>query len=150
MADAGLRPTCLATMTAAPPTSVPATSAARKPSTPLIAKKTKMPPCGALSSTPVPMTIAPVSAPPSKPCAVCGRTITWRKKWERDWDAVRVCSDACRRAGVSPTDRALQEAVLTLLDARAAGTVAGLQLAPGDRVALKQPLVAVLAEEVPA
>ena len=62
-----------------------------------------------------------MSAPPTKPCAVCGRTITWRKKWERDWDAVRVCSDACRRAGVSPTDRALQESVLTLLDARAAG-----------------------------
>jgi acetyl-CoA/propionyl-CoA carboxylase biotin carboxyl carrier protein len=31
-----------------------------------------------------------------------------------------------------------------------AGTVAGLALAPGDRVALKQPLVAVVAEEVPA
>ena len=23
---------------------------------------------------------------PTKPCAVCGRTITWRKKWERDWE----------------------------------------------------------------
>jgi acetyl-CoA/propionyl-CoA carboxylase biotin carboxyl carrier protein len=31
-----------------------------------------------------------------------------------------------------------------------AGTVAGLALAPGDRVALKQPLVAVVADEVPA
>ena len=59
--------------------------------------------------------------PPSKPCAVCGRTITWRKKWERDWEQVRYCSDACRRAGLSPTDTALQQAVLDLLQQRASG-----------------------------
>ncbi|WP_432519706.1 DUF3253 domain-containing protein [Kineococcus sp. SYSU DK006] len=34
---------------------------------------------------------------PTKDCAVCGRTITWRRKWERDWEQVRHCSDACRR-----------------------------------------------------
>ncbi|HWG93456.1 MAG TPA: DUF2256 domain-containing protein [Mycobacteriales bacterium] len=32
-------------------------------------------------------------------CASCGRTITWRRKWDRDWDAVRWCSVACRRRG---------------------------------------------------
>jgi hypothetical protein len=57
---------------------------------------------------------------PTRPCAACGRTITWRKKWERDWDAVRWCSDACRRTGVSETDLALERSVLELLDARAA------------------------------
>jgi hypothetical protein len=31
--------------------------------------------------------------PPPKSCAVCGRAITWRKKWERDWESVRYCSD---------------------------------------------------------
>jgi hypothetical protein len=60
-------------------------------------------------------------AVPSKPCAVCGRTITWRKKWERDWEQVRYCSDACRRAGVTPTDRALEQSVLDLLATRAGG-----------------------------
>jgi hypothetical protein len=34
---------------------------------------------------------------PRKSCAVCGRPFTWRRKWARDWDAVRYCSDACRR-----------------------------------------------------
>jgi len=63
-----------------------------------------------------------MSATPTKPCAACGRTITWRRKWERDWDAVRYCSGACRRAGVSPTDLALERAVLALLQARAGGT----------------------------
>jgi len=33
---------------------------------------------------------------PSKPCAVCGRTMTWRKSWAKNWDSVLYCSDACR------------------------------------------------------
>lgn len=33
---------------------------------------------------------------PSKVCPVCGRPFTWRKKWERSWDEVKYCSDACR------------------------------------------------------
>jgi hypothetical protein len=33
---------------------------------------------------------------PSKLCAACGRPFTWRKKWARDWESVKYCSDACR------------------------------------------------------
>ena len=44
---------------------------------------------------------------PVKTCACCGRPFTWRKKWARDWDAVRYCSDACRRKGAAdPADQA--------------------------------------------
>jgi len=35
---------------------------------------------------------------PSKACAACGRPFAWRKKWERDWDSVKTCSDRCRAA----------------------------------------------------
>ncbi len=44
----------------------------------------------------------------SKTCARCGRPFTWRKKWARDWDQVRYCSDKCRmgKAAVTPADRA--------------------------------------------
>ncbi|MBI0446668.1 DUF2256 domain-containing protein [Deinococcus sp. DB0503] len=35
---------------------------------------------------------------PSKVCAGCGLPFTWRKKWERDWENVRYCSDRCRAA----------------------------------------------------
>jgi hypothetical protein len=35
---------------------------------------------------------------PSKVCAACGRPFTWRKKWERNWDDVKYCSDKCRKA----------------------------------------------------
>ena len=59
-------------------------------------------------------------APPSKTCAVCGRTITWRKKWARDWDQVRYCSDGCRRAGVTAVDRRLEAEILDLLAQRGA------------------------------
>ncbi|MFZ4408092.1 MAG: DUF2256 domain-containing protein [Paracraurococcus sp.] len=33
---------------------------------------------------------------PEKDCAACGRAFAWRKKWARDWESVRYCSDACR------------------------------------------------------
>ena len=34
---------------------------------------------------------------PSKTCAVCSRTMTWRKSWAKNWAEVLYCSDACRR-----------------------------------------------------
>jgi len=34
---------------------------------------------------------------PSKPCEACGRAMTWRKRWERTWEEVKYCSEACRR-----------------------------------------------------
>ncbi|AXA68643.1 MULTISPECIES: DUF2256 domain-containing protein [Pseudomonas] len=34
---------------------------------------------------------------PTKLCPVCQRPFTWRKKWERNWDEVRYCSERCRR-----------------------------------------------------
>lgn len=37
------------------------------------------------------------SSLPSKPCAACGRPMTWRKRWARTWDEVKYCSDACRQ-----------------------------------------------------
>jgi len=35
---------------------------------------------------------------PSKDCAHCGLPFSWRKKWERDWQQVKYCSERCRRA----------------------------------------------------
>lgn len=34
---------------------------------------------------------------PSKLCLTCGRTMTWRKKWEKCWAAVKYCSQRCSR-----------------------------------------------------
>lgn len=35
---------------------------------------------------------------PSKICLSCGLPFAWRKKWERDWEQVKYCSERCRRA----------------------------------------------------
>ncbi|WP_299100948.1 DUF2256 domain-containing protein [uncultured Winogradskyella sp.] len=34
---------------------------------------------------------------PTKLCLVCNRPFTWRKKWERDWEHVKYCSDRCKK-----------------------------------------------------
>ncbi|WP_432573994.1 DUF3253 domain-containing protein [Kineococcus sp. SYSU DK005] len=61
--------------------------------------------------------------PPAKDCAACGRTITWRRAWARDWEQVRYCSDACRRrargAGAA-VDARLDAALRELLASRPA------------------------------
>lgn len=36
------------------------------------------------------------SALPSKPCKACGRPMSWRHRWAKNWDQVKYCSDACR------------------------------------------------------
>ncbi|GLK56271.1 hypothetical protein JOD31_002308 [Methylopila capsulata] len=38
---------------------------------------------------------------PTKTCAACERPFAWRKKWAKDWEAVRYCSERCRRTGAS-------------------------------------------------
>jgi hypothetical protein len=54
-----------------------------------------------------------------KACAVCGRRITWRKAWARDWEQVRYCSAGCRRRGLIASDGDLEAAIRDLLAARA-------------------------------
>ena len=51
----------------------------------------------------------------------CGREITWRKKWERDWDSVKFCSDACRSHKPGAVHAQLEAAILQLLSERGAG-----------------------------
>ena len=38
------------------------------------------------------------AALPSKPRLGCGRPMSWRKRWARNWEEVKFCSDACRRS----------------------------------------------------
>ena len=35
---------------------------------------------------------------PQKACATCGLPFVWRRKWARDWEQVKYCSDRCRGA----------------------------------------------------
>ena len=53
-----------------------------------------------------------------KNCQTCGRAFSWRKKWEKDWDVVKYCSDACRGHKPGAADAALEAAILELLQER--------------------------------
>jgi hypothetical protein len=44
---------------------------------------------------------------PEKVCAACGRSFAWRKKWARDWESVRYCSEACREGRYDAARRGL-------------------------------------------
>ena len=61
----------------------------------------------------------PAAHPPPKPCLVCGRPITWRKKWARDWADVKYCGDGCRRRKDADANAKLEAAILDLLRRRA-------------------------------
>ena len=53
-----------------------------------------------------------------KTCQHCGRTISWRKKWEKCWDEVKYCSTRCRREKRDPIDMQLENTILDLLAQR--------------------------------
>ena len=37
------------------------------------------------------------SSLPSKPCVQCGRAMSWRRAWAKNWAEVKFCSDRCRQ-----------------------------------------------------
>ena len=43
-------------------------------------------------------------------CAACGRPFAWRRKWARDWEQVRYCSDACREGRYPAARKAIGKA----------------------------------------
>ncbi|MDO9415496.1 DUF2256 domain-containing protein [Pararhizobium sp.] len=34
---------------------------------------------------------------PTKRCATCSLPFAWRRKWAKNWDDVKYCSERCRR-----------------------------------------------------
>lgn len=61
--------------------------------------------------------------PEPKTCRSCGRTITWRRKWERSWDEVRYCSRSCRARGVTGEDDHAEDVLRGLLRASPRGVL---------------------------
>ncbi|MEC8104879.1 MAG: hypothetical protein CSH37_11020 [Thalassolituus sp.] len=59
---------------------------------------------------------------PEKTCEHCQRPFCWRRKWARDWENVKYCSQRCKRAAHSSSG---QLAVATGVPANlcAAGSV---------------------------
>ena len=51
----------------------------------------------------------------SKICQSCGRSIDYRKKWEKNWPEIKYCSDECRR---NKNKFDFREAILSMLKLR--------------------------------
>jgi len=45
---------------------------------------------------------------PVKDCLVCGKPMVWRKKWAKNWDEVKYCSDRCRQSKAAGVNAAVQ------------------------------------------
>ncbi|AEH02010.1 DUF2256 domain-containing protein [Lacinutrix sp. 5H-3-7-4] len=39
---------------------------------------------------------------PSKICKTCKLPFSWRKKWKRNWNNVKYCSEKCRTNKIKP------------------------------------------------
>jgi hypothetical protein len=82
---------------------------------------------------------------PTKTCATCGRTMTWRKAWAKNWDEVKFCSDRCRSHKPKQLDLDLEKTILQLLAVRGEGkTICPSEAAralAGDDPAAWQPLM---------
>ena len=52
-----------------------------------------------------------------KVCITCGRVITPRKKWAKNFDEIKYCSDACRK---NKKNKNYENAILDLLNLRGA------------------------------
>lgn len=40
---------------------------------------------------------------PTKICERCGRPMVWRARWRRNWEAIKFCSERCRRTKTAIT-----------------------------------------------
>tara|TARA_B100000427_G_scaffold176114_1_gene146527 strand:- start:143 stop:523 length:381 start_codon:yes stop_codon:yes gene_type:complete len=53
---------------------------------------------------------------PQKSCSSCGRSFTWRKSFAKNWDAVKYCSNACRKRKLSKIDQQIENSIFELLE----------------------------------
>jgi hypothetical protein len=77
----------------------------------------------------------PESVVALKTCARCGRRFDWRADCSRNWEALRYCSDRCRRQRLTDSDRALESQILVLLT----GKPQGATICPSEAARLVRP-----------
>lgn len=81
----------------------------------------------------------------SKVCEICGRTFEWRKKWEKNWEAIKYCSDQCRKKSRLTKSRPdYAPLILNLLQSRAKGQT----ICPSEILEINDPNLKSNMEEV--
>ena len=56
-----------------------------------------------------------------KICDKCGRIIEYRKKWAKNWNEVKYCSEQCKRKKLNLEDAICEQQILELLAKRSSG-----------------------------
>ncbi|MBC7467264.1 MAG: DUF2256 and DUF3253 domain-containing protein [Bdellovibrio sp.] len=51
-----------------------------------------------------------------KICELCGRSFEYRKKWEKNWDQVKFCSDRCRAQSKGASQKRITEFKIKIVD----------------------------------
>lgn len=70
----------------------------------------------------------------NKNCAKCGREIEYRKKWAKNWDQLKYCSDQCKRDRLKSTDLELENKILEILSLRSkASSICPSEVLPEDQ-----------------
>lgn len=90
------------------------------------------------------MTLAAAPGGKLPMCAVCGREMTPRRRWTSRGQVPRYCSRRCRGYRLGDIDRALEAAIMELLDQRARGasicpSEAARRVRPDDWRGLMEP-----------
>jgi hypothetical protein len=76
-----------------------------------------------------------------KTCAGCGRVIESRKKWAKNWDEIKYCSEKCRRTPIRDNYETL---ILKELERRGASKT----ICPSDVLPAEQKQAKEIMEEV--
>lgn len=75
----------------------------------------------------------------SKNCVKCGRIIEYRKKWKKNWDEIKYCSDQCRKSKLTLIDVSYEDQILELLSKRAStSTICPSEILPAEDKQNKQ------------
>lgn len=81
----------------------------------------------------------------SKICQICGRSFEWRKKWEKNWDEIKYCSDQCRKKSkIKRDNEAYSVLIIDLLQSRPKGST----ICPSDILAFNEKSLKPIMEEV--
>lgn len=71
-----------------------------------------------------------LDTPKTKSCVRCGRRMTFRRRWAKNWSQIKYCSDQCRNSGSKNTH---EEEILALLKKRGAGkTICPSEILPDE------------------
>ncbi len=77
-----------------------------------------------------------------KVCQLCGRSFEFRKKWEKNWEEIKFCSDRCRQSNKGQSKKNILDykaKIVALLKERSNGkTICPSDILSGEEKQIKE------------